>query len=262
MAGYFNDGDTVDVELGEHVPAMPTISRRNIVLGPHDEDAEILPSGGGIYEVEVRGQRLRHNLGDAERYVYGLFRQLARSGPGDLGAEDVTGRQVTFGDAVCVQADAEVHAFTFVDMRFVFLAAEQSSAPAWGAIPSTPALYAGTSTAQDYAAGGITVGDAPYGLRIEMTRRSGMRQIPRARGARATMPHSGAHLVFTVLSAQVGDAEHVANDLEDLARDIGADAQILSGNGVDYTNCTLDRIEPEFTDSRAARFEARFLKEI
>ena len=260
--GYFNDGAGVNVELGEYVPALPTVARRNLILTPYDLPAEILPSGGGLQEIEALGQRLRANLGDAERYVYGLFRQLARSGPGDLGVEDNIGRRATFADAVCVGARAEIQAFRFVDARFTFLAPERSGQPVWGAIPLAPAVYPGGSTSQDYAAGGITIGEHPAAMRIEMVRSCELRPIPRARGGRATVPHARAHLRFIVESHQVSDTDNLADELQDLARSIGPGEVNLTGNGITYIDCVLEGIRPDFTDNRATRFEAEFVKEI
>jgi len=244
--GYFTDG----------------IINSNILLAPHDLPAEVLPSGGGIQEIEVQGQRLRFNLGDAERYVYEIFAALATSDPGVLGVEDVLDRRATFGEAVCVAAVGEIYAFTFADMRFTFLAGEKSGEPAWGAIPSAPGVYAGTSTSQDYAAGGVSVGTYPEKMRIEMRRRCNVRVIPRARGARATVPHSGAHIRFTITGHEVADVNNLAVDLQALARQIGPGAVNLTGNGNTYTDCVLQGLRTVFTDNRATRFQAGFVKEL
>ena len=144
--GYFNDG-ALDLELGEHAFATPSAARRNVVLTPGNRTAAVLDSGGGMLNVEVTAQRLRANLGDAERYIYELFADLAASGPGDLGVEDNRGSRHVFGDSICIGAMGEVKAFRFADMRLTFLSPEKSSEPAWGSIPTSPPPYAGGSTA-------------------------------------------------------------------------------------------------------------------
>ena len=156
MGGYFTDGET-HVELGEHVFLTPVARRANALLSPPNRPGVLLDGGGGVVELTVTGQRLRHNLGDAERYVYGLFRALALSGAGDLGVEDELGSRSVFGDCLCVEAAAEVRAMRFVEMRFTFAAPERVSQPAWAGVPAAPGEYPRTDSLQDYAAGGVAV---------------------------------------------------------------------------------------------------------
>ncbi|MCK4284469.1 MAG: hypothetical protein KAX44_09150, partial [Candidatus Brocadiae bacterium] len=132
--GYFNDG-VVDMELGAHVFGTPTVYRRNLRLTPHGESAAILDSGGGVIELRLTGQRLRANLGDAERYIYEHLRALARRGPGTVGFEDNRGQRTTFGGSVCVGAIGEVHGFRFADVQMEFLSPEKSVEPWPAAVP-------------------------------------------------------------------------------------------------------------------------------
>jgi hypothetical protein len=261
MAGYFNDG-TVDVELGEHVFATPGESRDVVSMALPGAGAVLLPSGGGMLDLEVTGQRLHDNLGDAERYTYELLLALADSDPGELGVEDSRGEQATFDQAVCLGGVAEVHAFTFVDMRLDFVApqADAASEPAWGSIPATPATYGGTSTAQNYQAGGVALGDHAVAMRIEMMRSYGMRTVPRARGGRAVGPTSGAQMKFVVTGHVVCPSDAVADVLRDLSRSIGAGAVDLTGNGNTYTDVILETLRAVHTDLTHTSFEAAFVK--
>ncbi len=262
MSGYFKDG-TISVELGEHAFWVPAGLRRNVTLDPIGRVARVLDSGGGTLELAVTGQALRANLGDAERYIYEHLRALAASDPGELGAEDHLARQVTAGQAVCVAASGEVHAFRFAEVRYEFAAPSASSAPAWSSVPSAPGTYAGTSTAQDYAvSGGIALGTHRSGMRIEMQRHHPLREIPRARGARARGPAGGAVIRFTVSSHAVADgAEHLARYLDDLRQQIGPRPVDLTANGNTYRGVLLEALRPRHTDSVHAEFEAEFLME-
>jgi len=259
-AGYFADG-TISIELGAHAFATPVACRRNTILSPAATPAVVLDAGGGTLELQVTGQRVRDNLGDAERYIYEHLHALGTSDPGTLGCEDNAGRRATFGDSVCVAAEGEVRAFRFCDMRMTFLSPERASQPAWGTVPSAPATYAATSTAQDYAAGGITLGRGAS-LRIEMAREFPLRQIPRARGARARGPRTGALLRFVVTAYLLEPAANLAAALAELSLQIGPRPVDLTGNGNTYEDVVLDSLRPAHTDLNHTRFEAEFVKEI
>ncbi len=259
--GYFKDG-TMSVELGEHAFWVPAGLRRNVTLDPIGRVARVLDSGGGALELAVTGQALRANLGDAERYIYEHLRALAASAPGELGAQDHLARQVTAGQAVCVAAAGEVHAFRFADVRYEFAAPSTSSGPAWSSVPSAPGTYAGTSTAQDYAIGSVALGTHRSSMRIEMQRRHPLREIPRARGARARGPAGGAVIRFTVSSHAVAvAADHLARYLDDLRGQIGPRPVDLTANGNTYEGVLLEALRPKHTDSVHAEFEAEFLME-
>jgi len=260
MGGYFTDG-TVNVELGEHVFATPGESRDVVSLALPEIGAVLLPSGGGMLDLEVTAQRLRDNLGDAERYAYELLLALSGSDPGALGIEDARSERATFGEAVCLGGVADVLACRFVDMRLDFAAPQSLSEPSWGSVPTTPGVYSGTSTTQNYQAGGVALGDWAVSMRIEMMRSFGMRTIPRARGGRAAGPTSGALMRFVVTGHVHCPSDAVADRLRDLARSIGPDELDLTGNGNTYTNVIMESLRPKHTDLRHTSFEASFVKE-
>ena len=257
--GYFNDG-TINIELGAHAFALPAGRRRIVKLTPHDDPATVLDSGGGILELDLTAQRLRTNLGDAERYIYELLLALATSDPGELGYEDNRGHRHVFGDAVCDEATGEVHGFRFADLRLHFACAEKSAEPAWAGAPAAPAAYAGTDTLQDYAAGGVTLGVGGR-IRIEMDRSYELREVPRARGARATEPPRRAMMRFIIDADRVAGTENLATDLEDLARSISGYVN-LTANGNTFTNVLLERIRPRHTDRKATGVQFTFVKDI
>ena len=259
--GYFNDG-AVNVELGAHAFATPAGSRRNVRLDPHGRTAVVLDSGGGILSLQVTGQRLRANLGDAERYIYEMLAALASSAPGTLGIEDQLGRRATFAQAVCMSGAGTVHAFTFANLEFAFTTPEKASEPAWGAVPAAPGTYVGTSTLQNYSAGGVLLGTHPEGMRIEMTREYPAREVPRARGARSRGPARGAHIRLIVSSHAVADVSHLADYLETLTRQIGPRPVDLTANGNTYADVVLDSLKPKHTDHRLTTSEAEFVKQV
>jgi len=259
-AGYFNDG-SVQLELGAHVFATPSGGRRNVVLERAGQSAVVLASGAGVLALQVTAQRLRANLGDAERYIYEKLRALAESEGGDLGFEDNRGHRHVFGDAVCLGAAGEVHGFRFAQARYEFACPEKSSEPAWGSVPSAPGTYWSASTLQDYAAGGVDLGTGER-MRIEMSRRYPLIEIPRARGARARGPASGALIRFTVTAARKVGAENLATDVEDLIRQIGPGPVDLTANGNTYTDVLLDSVRPRHTDARHTTLDFEFLQDI
>jgi len=260
-AGYFSDG-AVNVELGAHVFATPGGTRSAVRLAPHSLPAAVLASGGGVQDLEVTGQRLRANMGDAERYAYELLAALAGSGAGTLGVEDAYGRQSAFAEAVCLGAVAEVHAFMFVDVRLDFAAPERSSAASYGSPPATPGTYGGTSTLQDYEAGGVPLGDHPVAMRIELVRAFPLRQVPRARGARAVGPTSGAMIRFVVGAHVHRPTANLAGEIEALTRSIGPGKVALTGNGNTFSGVLLDSVRPAHTDLHHTALELTFVQEL
>ncbi len=260
--GYFDDGK-IAIELGEHVFATPGAVRRNASLTPHGEPAALFDSGGGVMGVHVTGQRLRANLGDAERYAYERLRALACSAPGTVAFEDNFAKRATFGESVCVDGLAEVRAYRFVDLSLQFGSPEKSSEP-WPSFPApdAPDVYAGTGTLLDYAAGGVALGHHAEGMRIDMQRDYPLREIPRARGARARGPARGAAIRFIVRSYAAVSAQNLARYLEDLEREIGPRPVDLTGNGNTFAGVVLEDMRPVHTDRRHTAFEATFAMEV
>ncbi len=261
MPGYFHDG-ALHVELGEHVFATPSTRRLNLFLAPHGAPARLHGAGGGVQALRVTGQRLRANLGDAERYLLELFRALALSGPGTVGVEDEAGRRATFGGCLCVAATGEVRTLRFAEIALTFACPERAEQPAWDGVPATPASYPGTGTLQDYAAGGVPLGHHPTALRIEMRREAALREVPRARGARPAGPERGAGLRLTVVSHALATGEHLADYLEELARGIGAGPVELTGNGNALGEGALEHVRAAHTDGRHTRLELEFAVEL
>lgn len=260
MSGYFIGPET-EVELGRHAFGTPRARRENIVLSPHDGPAMIHDVGGGVQDIRLTGQRLRANLGDAERWAWEVLTSLAASGPGELGVEDERGMRSTWSDAVCVEARASVRAFRFVTLECRFRAPESPSSPAWAGAPAEPGTYSGTATSQDYAAGGVELGIGGT-MRLEMERSASLRTIPRARGARIGSSPGGAVMRLKVDAHAKADAEHLAAHLRDMARSIGARPVDLTANGNTYPGVALESIRPDHSDMRAASFTAEFACEL
>jgi hypothetical protein len=215
-----------------------------------------------VLALRVTGQRLRANLGDAERYMLELFRALALSGPGTVGVEDETGRRATFGGCVCLRARGQVRAFRFAEMELDFACPERSEQPAWDGVPAPPLTYPGTDTLQDYSAGGVPLGHHPTALRVEMRRERPPREVPRARGARAGGPEAGARLGLTVVSYALATGEHLADYLDELVRGIGPGPVELAGNGNVLGQGLLERVRAVHTDETQTRLELEFAVEL
>jgi len=258
--GYFDDG-TVQVALGEHVFATPAAQRSILLMTPLCSPALALHVGGGVLGLTVTGQSVRRDLGDAERYAAELLRALATSDPGTLGVEDELGQRAAFASSVCTGAVAEVRAFRFVEIKFDFACPEAPDDAAWGTIPEAPDAYAGTSTLQDYAAGGVTLGIGGI-MRIEMQRRHPVRPVPRARGSRARGPQSGAHLRLIVTAHLLAGSDNLASALLDLERSIGAEPVDLTANGNTYADVLLESVRPKHSDRAHTSFEAEFIQGI
>jgi len=267
MAGYFDDG-AVSVEIGEHAFATPAARRRNLTLDVAGQPSKTFDDGGGILTLQVTGQRLRANLGDAERWIYELLAALAASSPGDLGCEDQRGHRATFAQAVCTGGSGVVQGFRFAELRLDFLTPEKGTEPVIGSVPPSPPTYGGTSTALNYSvsradgAGGVALGEFPASMRIEMGRQYPLRELPRARGARSRGPARSAQIRFTVSSHAVVSGQHIATHLEDLARQIGPRPVALTGNGNTFNDVILESLRPKHTDGRTMQFEAEFIKQL
>jgi len=262
--GYFDNG-AVSIELGAHAFVSPGPEHSVLALTDLGSPSVILPDGGGVIGLDVTAQRLRENMGDAERWAYELLAALATAAPGTLGVADRLGRQVTFADAVCTAGVGQVHGARFADVRLTFAAPCVAAQPAYGSAPATADTYAGTSTAQDYAAdagaGAVTLGIGE-GMRLEMLRQYPVRPVPRARGARSVGPAAGAMLRLTVMAWARPDSEHLSAYLDDLARQVGPGAVELSGNGNTYEDCVLQALRPRHTDWLHTSFEAEFLQQV
>ncbi len=259
--GYFRDG-TIHVELGAHCFATPEALRGSIILEPRGRPGVLLDGGGGVQQIQVTGQRLRENLGDAERYIYEHLHSLATGDPGRLGCEHNRGGRAVFPGAVCLGGLGEVRAFRFCDMRLEFAAPEREEEPEWAGVPSPPGSYPGTGTHQDYAAGGMELGHHPLSMRIEMNRDFPLRAVPRARGARPRGPARGAVVQFVVNACAEATSGNLADYLRDLARSIGPGPVDLTANGNTYQNVLLTGLRPAHTDLRHTIFEAEFIQEV
>lgn len=264
--GYLRDG-TVSAALGEHAFAVPDERRRLVLLTAHDIPAAVLDSGGGMVSLDVTGQALRANLGDAERWAYELLVALAGSGPGNLGIEDQLGNRATWAQAVCTGGAARVHAFAFADVEMEFEAPAAAGSPAWQAVPALPGTYVGTDTLLDYRvrdAGGaeVVLGQHAEGMRIEMSRDYPLREVPRARGARSRGPARGAVVRFTVTSHAVASGAHLAALLDGLTRSIGARPLDLMANGNVYEDVVLESLSPRGTDFRATAFDVELVQQL
>jgi hypothetical protein len=258
--GWFNDG-TVNREVGAHVFWAPALARRNLRLTPAGIAALVLDDGGGILELDVTAQRLRANLGDAERYVYELLVALAGSAAGTFAYEDNLGFRAAFGQAVCTGGAGDVQGLCFADMRLDFATPEKAAEPAWGALPAPPGTYPGTATLQDYAAGGVPLGTG-VGMRIEMARSYPLRELPRARGSRSRGPQSSAVMRFIVSAHLVDRTQNISRALENLERQIGPRAVDLTANGNTYEDVVLESLRPQATDMNHTNFEAEFIQEL
>lgn len=258
--GYFNDGDTY-LELGQHVWISPSTARFIVQTRPLGDPAINMDSGGGAYDLIVGCQRLRANLGDAERWIYETLRSLAYTGPGELACEDYRDDRVIFSNVACVAGRGETHAFKFADVSLTFRGGESPTtpAPAWDGVPATAGTYAGTDTLQDYAAGGRTLGRG-VSMALELTREYPYRVIPRARGARAAPPVRGAAIRFIVLFAMYEPAQNVMRALRTLEVDLSARPVDLTGNGNTFANVILESVEARHSDDQHTLCEATFVQ--
>lgn len=258
MAGYFEDTDKLD--LGEHVFATPIGRRqvrRNSLPG---QSAHVHAKGGGILRLEVTAQRLRENLGDAERWIYSRLASLLTAGPGLLAYEDAHGQAHAYDGCVLLGADAQVEAYRWATMTLDMACPETDAAATPGSMPPAPGAYSGTSTAQDYAAGGQDLGRGGR-LTLEASRSSMLREIPRARGARPSQPKSGGEIRLMVEGAVVASGQPVGETIESVARSIGAAEVTLSGNGNSYDTCVLEDVSPEHTDWRHTTLTFQFVQD-
>lgn len=134
------------------------------------------------------------------------------------------------------------------------------------AIPSAPGVYPGTTTNQDYRAGGPAPGGVALGvggqMRIALERSASLREVPRCRGARATVPWRGPRIRFIVTAHVVADDAYLARAVADLVRRIGPRPVDLTGNGNTFRSCVLDSARVSHTDAKHTQVVFEFLKEV
>lgn len=266
---YFDDG-AVNVELGEAGHGDPQFAREVLRIKLGNRPAAVHGAGGGEQDIRLETGRERENLGDAEKYAYELFTSLATSEHGTLGVRDWRSsdelHEHVWADAICIEASATIEAHKWVSMSLRFLAPQKAPAAttttsgAWPA-PSPPGTYPGTSTSQDYSAGGIDLG-VGGSLRIEMVRSADLRTIPRARGAKPGAPWSGSSIRLIVNAHAKTDTEHLAGYLADLTRSIPTGPINLTANGNRYSGLILEELRPDNAIHRSTSFSARFVKEL
>ena len=258
--GWLNDGTTA-VEIGYNVWANPIEGRSNVVLAPQDLPAVVLDSGGGLVDLTVTGQRVRANLGDAERWIYQTLAAAMQLGPAALGVENYQGAYTTWSNAVCLGGKGSVEAAAFAQIEFDCQVGQLLTAPVWADPPDTDDVYSGTLTAMDYAAGGVALGDGDS-MKFEARRNYPVRPVPRARGARSVGPASGATMRLIVTGWIAAGSRYLPSLLTVLAREIGPGPVSLTANGNAYADCVLERLAPKSTPWRATNFEATFVQQI
>ncbi|MFO8007985.1 MAG: hypothetical protein R6V05_09625, partial [Candidatus Brocadiia bacterium] len=103
------------------------------------------------------------------------------------------------------------------------------------------------------------IGTHPAEICIEMARRHPMVAVPRAWGARARGPQSGARLRLIVNAHTLPVDQHPSDYLTELARQIGPLPMDLTANGNTYPAVVLEALRAGHRDGPAREFEARFL---
>ena len=277
MSGYFREtspGSTttttsttpapgVSVGLCEHTFGSVAPARGLAVLAPLGAAAKLFPLGGGVHEITLTCQEDRYNLGDAEWYAGQKLEALAASGVGEVGWQDNHERSVAFSEAMFKSGAAVVEADRFVTLTLVFLAPASSEAAGFWEVVDEPGEYGGRDSDKDYAAGAVSLGTVGDTMTVEVMRQVRMRQIPRCRGARSGIPHSGAVQRLSVtgfLDARTGD--HPSRQIETMIRAIGPGKIDLTGNGNTWGGCVLAGIRPELTDRKGVMFTADFEREL
>lgn len=262
MPGAYFQDDTSSIELGASASVLASATRRMVVVRSRAGDAQVTGADGGLLGLTVVAHRLRANLGDAERYAWETLRALAAAGTGTLGIEDAFGARTTFGSCACRRASARMTAGRLVEMRLDFVAAERSAQPAWSALPDTPGTWPGTDTLRDYAVDGVSLGDRPAAMRLEMERDTDLRVVPRTRGARATIPGGGALLRLSVTGWLQPTGGSPVAAFDGLVRSIGTAGPTLSGNGNSYANVRLEAARPLRVGRDSLQFVITFLQEV
>jgi len=254
------EGYLGDVEIGAHVFVTPGLTRNILRRSPYNAPARQHDAGGGYLTLEATGQRLRASRGDAEWWLYTRLLALAAYSAPCLAYEDSRGYAHVYGDAVLTGASGRVYGGRFAELRLDCQCPEASAASAWVAPPAEPGTYAGRTDAQDYAAGGVSLG---YGgeLEFRLTRKAECRMIPRARGARSTAPYSDVVLQIVATVWQRGDLEAVTGTVEDLYRDISGRVA-LTGNGNTYSDCMLQRASCRHADVKTLELKLTFVQDM
>jgi len=248
------------IEIGAHVFGTPGLQRNLIKRTPYNAPARIHDAGGGYLPLEITGQRLRDSTGDAEMWLYTRMRALAAQAHASAAYEDSRGYQHVYGDSLVTGAAGRVHGGRFAELRIDCQCPEASAAPAWAGAPAAPTTYPARTSAQDYEAGGVSLGYGG-GLEFRLTRHADARMIPRARGARTTVPYSDVVLQIVATVWQRGDLDTATGEVADLYR--GIEGRVtLTGNGNTFTDCLLQRASCRHADVKALEVKLTFLHDM
>lgn len=260
MQGYYETEGT-KVDLGQHVFATPGVQREMADARQPGHPTRWHPQGGGVMQLEVTAQRQRANLGDAEWWAYSRLRELALADKGLLAVSDALGNEHAFEAAVMVSAEARVDAYELATLTLDMQCGESSSDASYGSAPSEPAERTGATTSQDYTAGGVDLGVGGK-MELEAYRNTRIRPIPRARGARVSLPESGGEMRLIITADLVAEGANLADEVESLARSISGQTITVSANGNEYTDCLLADVRSKHTDWRNTTLDWTFVQDL
>lgn len=261
MQGYYKTSNGTKTDLGQHVFATPGVQRGMADVRLPGHPTRWHAQDGGVMQLEVTAQRQRSNLGDAEWWAYSRLRELVLAQKGLLAVSDALGNEHAFADAVMVSAEARVDAYELATLTLDMQCGESSSDAAYGTPPIEPATRAGTSTSQDYTANGVSLGVGGK-MQFEAYRDTRIRPIPRARGARVSLPKAGGEMRIIITADLVADGSNIADQVEALARSISGQTLTISANGNEYTECLLADVRSQHTDWRNTTLDWTFLQDL
>jgi len=268
MAGGYAKDDSTSVGLGDYAFLVSGYSGGPLQLdSPRLQDVELFRQGGDSQTFSLKCAAERASTGDAEMWSYGKMLALSLMGVADVGVEDAVGGQVVASGCWYVSASARTIAKRRAELviRFERPAPDLSvSDTEWDSIPEEPGEYGGTHSSGVFIANGVQLG-CQSELRVEVSRRLVLKQIPRCNGRRLVSNVSGRRCVLWLecWHELAGGRSALESYCRDLHRGIGTGPVTVAGNGNAWQDCHLESIRIAPGDHwGSCRFTIGFAKEL
>lgn len=233
-AGTFVYAGPTQINLDGHCLLLQEMTAPVARHAPTVSIGEVLfDVGGESQTLRVVGEADRHNLGDAEWYLYQKLLALGASTTGTL---TVNGK--AYGNCAFVQGSGEIGGHEWVTYRYNFLQGDNSSGDV-GTPGAAPAEYAARTSAGSYTMSGTALGAHARISEMTVSRELITKHLGRGRGVRIKdVAYSRAvNLSLTCWKSYSTTRADLEDYLVSLYHTLGSVDGSLVGNGNTFTNC-------------------------
>lgn len=258
-SGTFVYAGPTQIDLDGDCFLMPDVAAPVATHKPTIQVGEALfDIGGESQTLHVVGECQRHNLGDAEWYLY---QKLLALGQSTTGALTVNGQ--AYGNCAFQSGSGEIAGHTWVSYRHEFLQGDNSSGAA-GTAAAMVAEYGGRSSAGAFTFGGTALGDHAQITEVRVSRSLIVKHLGRGRGVRIK-DLATARSVTLNLKCWKSHTTRAALEayLLGLEQTLGSCDGSLVGNGNTFSNCHLRAIRTDGSrDDLGTYFTAEIVQEV